>query len=201
MTDAARQRELAAALAMGAEAAAARVYSFGVRVTPLDETRLLGDGAERAWLKLDSEQVTGSFKARGAVNALAALPGEARSAGVVAASTGNHARAVAHALRSVPGYAGAANNSIWLPSTVAAVKLEALRAAGAPIRLTPTPDCAVVERDARAHAAEVGASYISPYNDLAVSAGQGTAGLEIADQLLALASLAQTPPPPALRQR
>jgi threonine dehydratase len=189
-----RQRELAAALAAGAQLAAERVYAYGVRVTPLEETHALPPRPGlRAWLKLDSEQVTGSFKARGAVNTLAALPAERRAQGVVAASTGNHARAVAHALATVPGYTAAgARNAIWLPSTVAPVKLEALQRTGAPTHVSAAADCAVVEREARAHAAATGAEYVSPYNNLLVAAGQGTAGLEIAAQLRA--ALAATAP-------
>ena len=190
------QRELAATLAAGSEAAAARVYAYDVRVTPLEETSLLrgGAGVQGAWLKVDSEQVTGSFKARGAVNALSAMPLDQRAQGVVAASTGNHALAVALALRRVPGFEGAAN-SIWLPSTVAAVKLDALKSVDAPVRVTDMPDCGVVEASARAHALSTGAAYVSPYNDVLVSAGQGTAGLEIAEQLEAALTATTAPGP------
>lgn len=177
--------DLAAQLSAGAEAAASVLREHGVLLTPLLETPLFPRAAS-GWLKLESEQLTGSFKVRGAVFALASLPAERRAAGIVAASTGNHARAVAWALRRVPGYANsAARHAIFLPSTVAPVKLRALQAEGAPLVLTAEPDAERVEALARAHAAATGATYVSPYNDAAVCQGQATAGLELAQQLAA----------------
>jgi threonine dehydratase len=159
-------------------AAAGRVYPW-VRRTPLEASPGLGP---RAYLKLESEQVTGSFKARGAVNKLAALTPEQRAAGIVTASTGNHALAVAYALRTVPGCA-AIPAEIFLPSSVAPVKLAALRAQGAPVRVIDAVDCVASEAAALAHARATGAVFVSPYNDAQVVGGQGTIGLEIVAQL------------------
>lgn len=176
---------LAAALAAGVADAAARCYAHGVLTTPLLATPLLSDGCASAWLKLESEQITGSFKVRGAVNALASLPPEQRCDGVVTASSGNHAKAVAYALKNVLFYDDAppGAHQIWLPSTVAPTKLASLQRENAPLRLTTEPDMAKVEAAARAYADSVGAKYVSPYNDAGVLLGQATVGCEIAHQL------------------
>jgi threonine dehydratase len=143
--------------------------------TPLD--RLTGG---RILLKLETLQHTGSFKFRGAWNRLVQLNAAERAAGVVAFSSGNHAQGVAEAARRLGIHA-----AIVMPSDAPRVKLQNTRDMGAEI----------VEYD-RAHgsreqiaarlAAERGATLVPSYDDPDIIAGQGTAGLEIAEQAAAL---------------
>ncbi len=131
------------------------------------------DGGRPLWLKPESLQPTGAFKVRGATNAIAALPGEARVRGVVTDSSGNHAQAVAYAAR-LHGIAAV----VVMPDVAPEVKIAATRALGAEVVLVPP-----AERGAAA--AEIaqrgGYAYIAPFDHPDVVAGQGTVGLEIAD--------------------
>lgn len=129
------------------------------------------------FLKLESEQVTGSFKARGALNRVLSLTPEERGRDVVTASTGNHARGVARALE-LTGVEG----TIWLPENAAASKVEALRAYDVALDVHGR-DCLETETHAKRVAGEQGAVWISPYDDPRVIGGQGTAGLELAEQV------------------
>jgi threonine dehydratase len=124
-------------------------------------------------LKLESAQVSGSFKARGAFNKLLALSPAERAAGIATASTGNHALATVHAL-SVLGLRG----EIFLPAAASATKVDALRARGAQLRFIDG-DPGMAEVAARAFAGETGRVYVSPYNDPDVVAGQGTIAWEL----------------------
>ncbi len=128
-------------------------------------------------LKLESLQITGSFKARGAVTRLAALAPEERRAGVVACSSGNHGRAVAWAARrlGVPA-------TVCVPEWVDPVKLEGIRGQGAEALLT---GATFDEAEARAIglARNTGRTYVSAYDDPWVIAGQGTLALEVLDAL------------------
>jgi threonine dehydratase len=149
-----------------------------IRETPLEPSPFLSrETGGDVHLKLECAQVTGSFKARGALNRLLALSEAERTLGVVAASTGNHGLAVAHAL-ALLGIAG----EIFLPSTVSPAKLDALRARGARVRLVED-DPGVVETVARRDAERTGRVYVSPYNDRHVVGGQGTVGVELLRQL------------------
>lgn len=152
------------------EAAVGRIASL-VRRTPLERDWTLSAHGTSVHLKLESEQVTGSFKARGAVNKLRSLTAAERAAGVCTASTGNHALATAYALRSLPEYAGVAAR-IFLPKTVARAKHDALVQRGAPIHVIDGRDCVQAEMAALAWAKETGSTYISPYNDIVVAAGK-----------------------------
>lgn len=135
----------------------------------------------RPWLKLENEQITGSFKARGAINRLhhhsitEAAPDHGK--GVTTASTGNHALAVAHAGRvyGIPV-------RVVLPSTVSETKLEKLKNLGVEIRAHGN-DCVEAELEARALAERERGVYVSPYNDAHVIAGQSTIGHELLEQL------------------
>jgi threonine dehydratase len=149
-----------------------------IRETPLEPSPFLSreTGAD-VHLKLECVQVTGSFKARGALNKLLSLDAAERARGVVAASTGNHGLAVAHAL-ALLGIAG----EIFLPASVSPAKLEGLRARGARVRLVDE-DPGVVETVARQDADRTGRIYVSPYNDPQVIGGQGTVGVELLRQL------------------
>lgn len=148
-----------------------------IRETPLDHSPALGRKARAdVRLKLETAQVTGSFKARGAFNKLLSLGERERAAGVVTASTGNHALATVHAL-AVLGIGG----EIFLPASVSPAKLDALRSRGATLRLVDE-DPGLVETVARDEADRSGRVYISPYNDPQVIGGQGTIAVELLRQ-------------------
>lgn len=145
-----------------------------VRRTPLDESLALSRmGDDQVFLKLENWQHTGSFKLRGAFNKLLQLTPAELQRGVVVASSGNHGAAVAYALRKL-----GATGVVFAPTHAAATKLEAIQRLGAAVQLHGE-DSVDAEHAARAHAAEHGLPYISPYNDWAIVAGQGTVGLEI----------------------
>jgi threonine dehydratase len=157
----------------------ARARLEGVaRVTPVypSETfsRIVG---REIHLKAENLQRTGSFKIRGAYNRISTLTAEQRAAGVVAASAGNHGQAVAWAAREV-----GATARIFMPRDAPMAKVEATRSYGAEIELTgPALEEALVA--ANAYVAETGATFVHPYEDAAVIAGQGTIGLELAEQI------------------
>jgi len=140
-------------------------------------------GVGRVLLKLEPLQVTGSFKFRGAANALATLPAERRSAGVVAYSSGNHARAVATAAARLGVRA-----VIIMPTNAPAMKRAATEAAlsrapsGSRV-VTYDPGRVVREALGRELSEREGLTLIPPYDDPAVIAGQGTVGLELAEQV------------------
>lgn len=145
-----------------------------VRRTPLDESLALSRmGDDQVFPKLENWQHTGSFKLRGAFNKLLQLTPAELQRGVVVASSGNHGAAVAYALRKL-----GATGVVFAPTHAAATKLEAIQRLGAAVQLHGE-DSVDAEHAARAHAAEHGLPYISPYNDWAIVAGQGTVGLEI----------------------
>ena len=159
------------------EAAQRAVHGF-VTKTPLlwdsDLTELVGSDV---YLKLESLQVTGSFKIRGAANRMMALTKEERARGVVTCSSGNHGRAVAH----VAGAMGVPA-TICVPDWVDPVKHRAMEAAGAEVVLSgDTYD----EADALAWdlERERGLTFVHPFDDPWVLAGQGTVGLEILEEL------------------
>lgn len=163
----------AEAVAQAIDAAAARIAPY-LRVTPLERSPFLSRaGGPEAFLKLENYQLTQSFKARGAFNALLSLGEADRARGVVTCSTGNHANAMAHAL-ALLGIEG----EIWVPATISAAKRAQLEARGARLRLLEG-DPGRVEVAARAEAGRTGRVYVSPYNDAAVIAGQGTVAREI----------------------
>jgi threonine dehydratase len=128
-------------------------------------------------LKAENLQRTGSFKVRGAVNKLSTLTPEERAAGVVAASAGNHGQAVAWAARELGAPA-----TIYVPVNAPMAKVEACRNYGAKTVLTGDyfEDALVA---AERHVVEIGGTFIHPYEDQLVIAGQGTIGLELAEQV------------------
>ncbi|MBY0231529.1 MAG: threonine/serine dehydratase [Gemmataceae bacterium] len=127
----------------------------------------------RVSLKLECLQKTGSFKPRGAFNKLLALKDEERARGVVAVSGGNHAQGVAYAARELGIEA-----VICMPGSTPAHYLEATRGYGARIILCDNIHAAFARADALA---KEGSAYVHPFDDPLVAAGQGTAGLEIAE--------------------
>jgi threonine dehydratase len=158
-------------------AAASRIAQEAV-VTPLLFSAAINEIlGVRALFKAENLQRTGSFKFRGALNALAMLPEKQKHKGVVACSSGNHAQGVAEAARILDIEA-----TIIIPDDAPSVKLARTRRSGANII---TYDRMTEDRDALAAAfqRDTGAHLVHPYNDPDVIAGQGSCGLEIADQL------------------
>jgi threonine dehydratase len=149
-----------------------------VRRTPVERSRVLPEGGNGSvWLKLENLQLTGSFKLRGATNKILSLGEDARQRGIVAASSGNHGAAVACAAA-----AAGCPALVFAPQGVADSKLAAIRSWGVEAR-THGDDALLAELEARRHATTAGMTYISPYNDATVVAGQGTLGAEMAEQL------------------
>ena len=134
-------------------------------------------------LKLEQRQTTGSFKLRGASNAVASLNAADKARGVVAASTGNHGRALAHAAR-LEGVRAV----ICMSKLVPANKVEEIRRLGAEIRIVGnSQDEAQVE--AERLVADEGLLMVPPFDDPAVIAGQGTLGLEIVEAVPDVATI------------
>ena len=129
------------------------------------------------WLKCESLQTGGAFKLRGAANRLLQLSNEERKRGVVAFSSGNHARGVAIAARRLGIHA-----TIVMPADAPGVKVEGTRGEGAEIIFFDRRTERREEIAARI-AAESGATVVPSFDDVHIVAGQGTAGLEIVEQL------------------
>ena len=164
-------------IAAAARAAQERIRPF-IRTTPVDLLSLPGSEPV-TFAKSEHLQVTGSFKARGALSALTAAT-ERGIERVVAASTGNHGAAVAYA-----GHRLGIAVRVFAPDSADRSKLESIRRWGATIELV-AGDPVNAEVAGRA-AASVSEPYISPYNDPDVIAGQATVGLEMLDQIPDLA--------------
>jgi threonine dehydratase len=156
---------------------AARRIRGKVRETPLLSAGELSRRAgARVLLKAENLQLTGSFKARGATNAIAQLPGDKLRCGVVAASAGNHAQAVACAARDA-----GARAVLVMPEQAPLAKVAAVRQYGGDVRFAEGGfDEAGAE--ARRLAEDEGMTLVHAFDQPAVVAGQGTAGLEIALQ-------------------
>jgi threonine dehydratase len=157
-------------------AAAARIRGVALH-TPL----LRWD--DRTWLKPESLQPVGAFKMRGAYNAVASLSDEERARGVVTYSSGNHAQAVARAARLLGAHA-----TIVMPEDAPPVKVEGVRRDDAEIVIAGRTG---EERHAIALelVARDGRVMIEPYDDRRIIAGQGTCGLEIAEDLPSVTSV------------
>jgi threonine dehydratase len=158
--------------------AAARRIAPYVQRTPLERSAHLSDalGAD-VWLKLECFQLTGSFKLRGALNALLALDEASRQRGVVTASAGNHGLGVARAasLTGLPSV-------VVVPETASAAKVDLLRQAGCELILYG-PDYDAAEAHAIDLAETRGSTFLSAYDHPAVVAGGGTIALEVLETL------------------
>ncbi len=156
-------------------AAAERVRGVAVRTPLLAAYRLSEEVGAEVRLKCESLQRAGSFKIRGAFNLVSQLSQEELRAGVITYSSGNHAQAVALAarLRGVRAV-------VVMPTTSPEVKREGARRLGAEVVLEGTTS---LERQSRAEQiAEVeGLAMVPPFDDRRIIAGQGTAGLEVAE--------------------
>lgn len=158
-------------------AAATRIAGIAVR-TPLLRNDMLDEAlGAKAWVKAECLQRGGAFKMRGAANAIAALDPAVRARGVIAFSSGNHAIAVATAARLFGIKA-----TIVMPSDAPKIKLETTRANGATVVTYDRVRESREEIGARL-SAEAGASLVKPFDDPYVIAGQGTAGLEIGEEI------------------
>ena len=144
------------------------------RRTPLERSRWLSDENGRdVFLKLECFQLTGAFKLRGAMAKLSALTRDERDRGVLTVSAGNHGLAVAHCCEVLGLKA-----TIVVPESASRAKVEAIRRY--PVTLVERgAGYDDAERAARQMERETGATFVSPYNDPEVIAGQGTIGLEI----------------------
>src|SRR5262249_3657981 len=158
-------------------AAAERIKGIAVR-TPLLRNDALDEATgAKVWVKAECLQRGGAFKMRGATNAIAALAPQVRKRGVIAFSSGNHAIAVSTAAKLF-GVSGV----IVMPADAPKIKLETTRANGAEV---VTYDRVRESREAigKRLSEERGLSLIKPFDDPNVIAGQGTAGLEIAEEI------------------
>ena len=158
-------------------AAAERIKGIAVRTPLIRNDALDAALGAKAFVKAENLQRGGAFKMRGATNAIAALSPEVRARGVIAFSSGNHAIAVSTAAKLFGVKA-----TIVMPSDAPRIKLETTRSLGATV---VTYDRINESREAIGAkiSAESGASLIKPFDDPNVIAGQGTLGLEIAEEI------------------
>jgi len=156
------------------------IQAAATRIAPYTQkTPLTYDPDYDVFIKWENHQVTGSFKARGAFNKVLVLEDWEREAGLLAASAGNHGQGVALAGRTfnIPV-------TVFAAETATPAKIQAMRHLGAEVILVPG-GYGDAEKAALAQAAESDATWVSPYNDGQIIAGQGTIGLEISEQLAA----------------
>ncbi|WP_380681712.1 threonine ammonia-lyase [Salinigranum sp. GCM10025319] len=148
-----------------------------VHRTPLDGSTTLADrcGADAVGLKLENTQRTGSFKIRGAYNAMSRLSDAERERGVVTASAGNHAQGVALAGRLLD-----VDATVVVPEVTPAAKIEATRGYGAEVLVEGADYERSYER--ALELADEGRTFVHPFDDGDVIAGQGTVGLELREQ-------------------
>lgn len=148
-----------------------------VRTPAVLSNALSGRCGAPVWLKLEHRQATGSFKLRGATNAVALLSPDQKRRGVVACSTGNHGRALAFAANREGVHA-----TICLSRLVPANKVSEIRRLGADVRIVGNSQDDAQEEVERLVATE-GKIVIPPFDDEAIIAGQGTIGFEIVDDV------------------
>ena len=164
-------------MAAAADQAAGRIAGL-VRKTPLEYSpRFSVDLGAEVHFKLENLQHTGSFKLRGAANRLMTLTAAQRDAGCVAASSGNHGAAVAYAMQKLN-----TRGVIFVPEQTSSAKVDTIRSYGGAVEFFGT-DGLDTEQHARRFADENDMTYVSPYNDEQVVAGQGTCGVEIQQKL------------------
>ncbi len=133
-------------------------------------SRLIGG---EVWLKLENQQVTGSFKPRGVANKLLRLKAEGGAKGLVTSSSGNHALALGYLSQRL-----GLNSVVVVPRGTPQVKLRAIRDLGVKLRIHGS-EYMEAETEAKRIAVEEGRIFISPYNDVDVIAGHGTIALEL----------------------
>ncbi|MCC6869275.1 MAG: threonine ammonia-lyase, biosynthetic [Burkholderiales bacterium] len=154
----------------------AKVYDVAIE-SPLDDAVTLSQRlGQRVLLKREDAQAVFSFKLRGAYNKMAHLPAAARAQGVIAASAGNHAQGVALAAQRLQCAA-----TIVMPVTTPQIKIAAVEARGGKVLLHGDSYSDAYD-EAQRHQARTGATFVHPYDDPDVIAGQGTIGMEILRQ-------------------
>ncbi len=157
---------------------AGRAIASTIRQTPVNPSKTLSDrSGVPVYLKLEHHQVTGSFKIRGAANAIANLTEDQRRAGVIGVSTGNHGRGLAYAAR-VAGV----RCIICMSSLVPKAKVDGIEGEGAEVRIVgKSQDEAQIEVERLV--ADQGMTMIPPFDHADIIAGQGTLGLELLEQI------------------
>jgi threonine dehydratase len=152
--------------------------------TPLRRSFALREHGD-AYLKLECWQPTGSFKVRGATNTVASLSTDERRRGIVAASAGNHALGVAFAVQALGGRVEA---TLFVPESAPRAKVDKLRAFPVTVRVSGATydDAHALAMD---HARKTGATYVHAFDDVRTAAGQGTAALEILEDLPAVGAI------------
>jgi threonine dehydratase len=158
------------------EAAAKAIDGFARRTPVLEAGEISRRVDAPVRLKAECLQATGSFKVRGAFNAIAGLSRDELDAGVVTASAGNHAQAVVAAAR----HAGA-RADLFMPAAAPLAKIAAVKRKGGEVHLV-AGSYDEANKAAHAHAKQHGATVVPAFDAPAVIAGQGTVGLEIAEQ-------------------
>ena len=149
-----------------------------IRQTPLDHSPSLSKLIKgEVYLKLENIQKTGSFKFRGAISKITSLNTDQKNKGVVTASTGNHGAAVSLGMKILD-----LNGKIVVPKNIARNKLENIKNLGGTVEFYGK-DCIESEFRAQEISNETGSTYISPYNDPMIVAGQGTIGIELDNEL------------------
>lgn len=148
-----------------------------IRETGVERAHGLEGSSGEVWLKLECHQITGSFKVRGALSRVLSLTDDERARGIIACSAGNHGLGVAHAAEL-----SGVSATIFVPRTVDRARREMLERSSAAVHIIGDSyeDC---ERKARQVSVELSKTFISPYNDPGVIAGQGTLGVELARQI------------------
>ena len=158
------------------ESARKRISGY-IKTTPLHSSRLLSEltGAS-VYLKLECNQITGSFKVRGALNRLLTLSPEETESGVITASTGNHGLGISFAAQQL-----GIHTRVVFPIGASEVKRHRMESAG--VEVIQEVGYEEIEPHARQLAKKLGITYVSPYNDPEIVAGAGTSGLEIIEHL------------------
>jgi threonine dehydratase len=161
-------------------AADARIRPYVLTTPAVPAVGLTSEVGAPVVMKCENLQHTGSFKVRGALSKTLSLGSDELDRGLVTASTGNHGAGVAYAARILGTEA-----IVVVPGDANPSKIVAIERLGATVRVIGH-DSVESELGARHLAADLGKTYVSPYNDLAVIGGQGTLGLELLDQVEAL---------------
>lgn len=157
--------------------AALERIAIHIRRTPVEFSHSMSNSSGcKVLLKLENLQITGSFKARGAVNKMSLLALE-HPERIITFSSGNHGSAVAYASKILE-----LDSLIFLPETVSSAKLSKIEQFGAQVQIGGK-DSGDAEQAARAYALKHGYPYVSPYNDYDVIAGQGTIAAEVSQQV------------------
>ena len=147
-----------------------------INYTPLIHSLALSKNLE-VYLKLECLQVTGSFKLRGATNKLLSLTNEQKNKGVIAVSTGNHGKGVAHAAKQI-----GIKSTIFMSSMVPEHRKKAIESLGAKVEIIGN-NSDEADLYAREFARKNNITLVHPFDDLDVIAGQGTVGLEMLEAM------------------